>query len=61
MEKSTRIQKISSNDLLEYLDSAIRENHYHPYGDPYNTSGFSYHELQSEVIRRLAFYDNLNL
>lgn len=48
-----KLQKFNDYELLNHFEDAVRESHYHPYGEPYNKSGYSYDQLRNELKRRL--------
>lgn len=48
------IKKLSNRELLQHFKDAVCDNNYNPSSEPYNKSGFTYHELQSEILDRMA-------
>lgn len=47
------ITKLDNYDLLEYFKDAIKDRHYNPSNEDYNTSGFKLWELEEEINRRM--------
>lgn len=47
------ITKLDNYDLLEHFKDAIKDRHYNPGSEDYNTSGFKLWELEEEVMRRM--------
>lgn len=51
----TDISKLDSSTLFEYYEDAIRDDHYNPTSNSYNTSGFSYEKIRTELLNRLSY------
>jgi hypothetical protein len=49
---------LSNNQLLSAFKDAVSDNNYNPTSTPYNDSGFSYDELESEILRRMSEDDD---
>jgi hypothetical protein len=47
------INELDNYDLLEYFKDAIKDRHYNPSNENYNTSGFKLCELEEEVMSRM--------
>lgn len=53
-EKSLKISDLKDNILLDYYEDEVKDQHYHPYGDKLNQSGFKYNELRDEILSRMS-------
>lgn len=48
-----KIIRMSNHELLSHLMDAICDRNYNPSSEDYNQSGYSFYELESEVLRRM--------
>ena len=48
-----KIEDFDNYELLTHFKDAVCDRHYNPSGDDYNESGFSYDELETELLRRM--------
>lgn len=51
--KTMNIGKLSNLQLITYFKDAVCDNNYNPSSKPYNKSGFTYDELETEIFNRL--------
>lgn len=51
--KTMNIEKLSNLQLITYFKDAVCDNNYNPSSKPYNISGFTYDELETEIFNRL--------
>lgn len=47
------ITKLTNFELLEYFKDAVCDQNYNPSSKDYNQSGFTYYELQEEILNRM--------
>ena len=52
-KKKMCISNLSNSELLNHFKDAVRDDHYNPSGNNCNESGFSYDELESELLSRM--------
>jgi hypothetical protein len=51
---SKDIRELSKHQLLSHFKDAVADYNYNPTSTPYNDSGFSYDELESEILKRMG-------
>lgn len=54
----TNIEDFDNYELLTHFKDAVCDRHYNPSGDDYNESGFSYDELETELLKRMSKNEN---
>lgn len=47
------IEELTNRQLIEDFKDAVRDKNYNPSDTPYNKSGFTYDELETEIFNRL--------
>lgn len=59
------IENLSNHELLEHYKDAVCDNNYNPNSENYNKSGFTYDELEAEILnnnlKKIWIYENLSL
>ena len=45
----------TNNELLEHFKKAVCDRNYNPTDDDYNKSGYTYDELEAEILNRMHF------
>lgn len=51
--ESIDIAKVADDILLLYFTAETQDMHYLPYGDKRNQSGFTFHQLTLEILKRM--------
>lgn len=52
------IKDLTNHQLVENFKEAVMDYNYNPTSTPYNESGFSLDELESEILRRMGSDDD---
>ena len=47
------IEKLTNYELLEHFKDAVCDKNYNPSSENYNKSGFTYDELEGEILKRM--------
>lgn len=48
------IKNLTNTELLEHFKDAVADNHYSPFAESLNKSGFSLDELENEILQRMC-------
>jgi hypothetical protein len=49
-----KLENLSNWQLLEHFREAVMDRNYNPTSKDYNQSGFTYEELEDEILRRMG-------
>lgn len=51
------IENLTNFELLLHFKDAVCDKNYNPSSEDYNKSGFSYDELEEEILKRMNKYE----
>ena len=52
------IKNLSNWELISHYKDAVCDNNYNPTSEDYNKSGFSFTELEAEILERMGSNNN---
>ena len=53
------IEELASSTILGYYKEAVMDSNYNPTSENYNQSGFTLDELETEILNRMNFVNEI--